>query len=256
MQYTTIQQLFYELTKTNPSSVPAATLNLYTQPAENRVVSLIMSADGRWQYDDSNRTDFPIGKGNLVSGQQDYTLSTDHIRFSGAAVLTNAGLWQRLLPFDPEDLKVHFSPLIDRAQFFSTPGRPLFYDKLGTSLILYPAPDNGISVTLTAGLKIYFERGGLNFDWTIANGGSYASYTAGQFNNSTGNYQSSPGWNQLYHDLIAYWAAYNYCVANTLPMAAGYMAEIQTKEVALLSDYEQRDKDERQILTMSPIRYR
>jgi len=218
--------------------MPDATLNLYTQPAENHVASLIMSADGRWQYDDSNQTDLPIATTNLVSGQQDYQLSVGQIRITGAAVLTNAGLWQRLLPFDPDDLKEHYGVIVDRAQFFATPGRPLYYDKLGESIFLYPPPDNGVSVTLTAGLKLYYERGPVLFDYT------------------TGTVSNQPGFNSLYHDLIAYWAAYNFSLAKQPERASGYLVECQRREALLLQDYQNRDKDERNVLTMAPIKYR
>lgn len=238
MTYSDIRSLIYQLTSTNSTSLPDATLNLYTQPAENHVASLIMQADGRWQYDDSNQTDFPIATTNLVYNQQDYSLSASHLRISGVSVLTNSGLWQRLQPFDPEDLKAHYSPIIDRASFFSTPGRPLYYDKLANSIILYPAPDNGVSVTLTAGLKLYFERGPVLFDYT------------------TGTVSNQPGFNSLYHSLIAYWAAYNYCLAKQPSQAQGYLVEAQRLEAAMLADYESRDKDERQRLTMAPIRFR
>ncbi len=255
MKYSEISSLFYALTKTNSTSVPNATLNLYTQRGEERVVGLIMGADGRWQYDDANYSDLPIGTTTLVSGQQDYSLSTSQLKVSGVAVKLASGVWRRLLPFDPDDLGtsstplsfiplVAFGPTMDRAEFLKTPALPQYYDKQGSSLILYPAPDNGISVTLASGLKIYYERGPLLFD-----------YSLGTFTDATGSTASSPGFNSLYHDLIPYWAAYNYCVANGLPQANGYMAEIQRKEAALIADYSKRDADERTIMTGRKIKF-
>ena len=163
MTYDSIRSLFYVLTKTNATSVPNATLNLFTQTAENRIASLIMSSDGRWQYDDANQTDFPISTTNLVAGQQDYSLSVNQLKIIGVSVLLASGVWRKLLPFDPADLGtsstplsfvplVMFGPTMDRAEFLKTPGLPQYYDKEGQSIVLYPAPDNGVSVTLTNGL--------------------------------------------------------------------------------------------------------
>jgi hypothetical protein len=255
MTFAQLQSKFYLLTKTNATSMLAATLNLYMQPALERVVSLILQSDGRWQYDDSNYSDQPIATANLVSGQQDYSLSTSQIEIIGAAVMLKSGAWRELLPFDPADLGtsssplsfiplVAFGPTMDRAEFLKTPALPQYYDKHGPSVILYPAPDNGISVTLTAGLKLYFKRGPLQFD-----------YTTNMFTDSTGSSASVPGFNSLYHDLVAFIAAYDYCVVNLPSLAGGYMSEIQRREAALVADYSKRNEDERTIMSGRKIKY-
>lgn len=238
MQYAAIQTLLYKLTKTNSTSLLAADMNDFTQPAENDIASMIMQCDGRWQYDDTNQTDTPIATTNLVSGQQDYTLSLSQLRILSISVLGLTGIWRKLIPFDPDDLTDSFGPLYDRAQFLNTPGIPLYYDLQGESIYLYPAPDNGISVTLTAGLKVYYQRGPVAFDWT------------------SGNTTNTPGFNSLYHHLIAYKAAVSYCVINLPELVAGYMNVVAKIESALILDYSKRDKDERQILSMAPIKFR
>ena len=43
--------------------------------ALDKMAALVMSADGRWEWDDTNNTDLPIGRTNLVSGQRDYGIS-------------------------------------------------------------------------------------------------------------------------------------------------------------------------------------
>lgn len=253
---TGIKALFYELTKTNSSSISDAILNIYTQPAEDEIVALLAQSDGRWQYDDNNYSDFPTATGTLVSGQQDYSLTTAHLRIEGVAVKTQQGIWRRLLPFDPaSDLNssstpftfvplVNYGPTMDRAEFLKAPGMPQFYDIQGASILLYPAPDNGISVTLASGLKLYYHRGPLHFDWTLST-----------FTDGTGATSSSPGYNSLFHDLIAYMAAYDYCVANTLTPAAGFANKIAAKKALLVKTYASRNQDERKIMSGSRIRY-
>ena len=245
MTYGTIQSLIYELTKTNSTSLPVATLNLYTQPAENHVCSLILQADGRWQYDDNNYSDVTTGTSTLVNGQSDYSLSLNQLRIISASIKDVNGIYRRLLPLDPDDLLAGWGPQTDISQIFSSSGLPIYYDLKGGSIFLYPAPDNGINVTLAAGLKLQYQRGPLVFD-----------YTLGTFTDATGSTSSSPGFNSLFHPLIAYHAAYNYAVANLPTLAPGYLNEVQRLEDMLIRFYSKRDKDERQVITVAPIHFR
>ena len=75
------------------------------------------------------------------------------------------------------------------------------------------------------------------------------------FDYTSGTISNVPGFNSLYHDLIAYWAAYNYSLANQPGMATGYMNEILRKEASLIADYSKRDEDERTIMSGRKIRY-
>lgn len=254
MKYSDIAKLFYEATGTNATSMAAATLNVYTQPAEDRVVSLILQADGRWQWDDTNNTDFPVATFTLVSGQPDYAFATNYIKLLGVSVKNKAGLWNKLLPFDPDDLNSsannsfvplqNYGPNMDRAEFLKTAGLPQYYDVLGQSAVLYPAPDNGVSVTLAAGGKFYFQRTGKHFDWTLST-----------FDDSTGSTASVPGFNSLYHSLIPLWAAYNYNLLNNPSLCTNIMNEILRLEMQLKLDYSKRFKDERNIMTPKKINF-
>lgn len=239
----------YFKTGTNSSTYAAADMLIAINNAYERIGSLILQADGRWQWDDTNNTDFPIATIDMVSGQQDYSMTASHLKVIGAAVKSNTGIWRRLLPFDADDLAasstptsfvplVNFGPTMDRAEFLKTPGAPQFYDVLGVSTFLYPPPDNGISVTLTAGLKLYFQRGP-------------ALFTSAEV--ATGTKQ--PGFNSLYHDLVPLWVAYNYALDNEISTANGYFSSIQAKEKQLVLDYSKRDKDERTIMTTKKIKY-
>lgn len=250
MNYAGIQTRFYELTKTNSTSMPAANLNSYIQPSEDRVWSLILQADGRWQWDDSNNTDFPIATFDLVASQADYAFAATQLKLIGVSVKDKGGTFRKLAPVDPQDFGD-----IDRTTHVATAGMPSEYDVLGNSAILYPAPDNGVNVTLTGGGKFYFQRAGKHFDYSVANGGSYAAGTAGTFTDTTGSYASTPGFNSLYHDLIPLWAAYDYCIINLPQLANGYLAEIQRKEQQMILDYSKRNKDDRVRLTMNPVNF-
>lgn len=221
----------YIKTKTNATSFPAADMLIAVNNAYERVASLILQADGRWQWDDSNfTTDFPIATTDLVSGQNDYTLATSHLRILRVEVSNSSGTFIKLEQFDPADKLTE-----SLTQEATITGTPTHYDVLGTSVVLYPKPN----YNYTAGLKIYFQRGPDLF-------------TSAQVTTGT----KQPGFNSLYHDLIPLWVAYNYALDNQLGTANGYLNEILRKEESLKADYSRRNKDQRDILTTKKINFR
>jgi hypothetical protein len=220
-----ISNRIYFLTKTNSSSFASADMLISMNMAYSRVASLILQADGRWQWDDDTQTDLPIATTTITTSQQDYSIAVTHIRLLRAEIKpSGATTFTRLEPVDQADE--------DYALNATATGTPVYYDKIGNSLFLYPIPN----YTQTASLKLYFQRAPADFSAVTGS--------------------TSPGFNSLYHDLIPLWVAYDYCVANGLPMAPGYMAEIQRKETQIVADYSKRDKDDRQMITSKQINFR
>ncbi len=231
MNFTDIQNQFYFLTKTNSSSCPVSDQTHLVKKAQSRITSLIMTADGRWEWDDSNQTDLPVGTTNLVSGQQDYSLASTHLGIRRVEVKDTNGNWSQLKPFDNTDYNGQSITALA-----SQTGTPSEYDLLGSSVFLLAVPNYSQS----ASLKFYFERGPLEFD-----------YTLGTFSDASGGLTSTPGFNALYHPLIPLWMAYDYAIANGLQNANQIFVEIQRLEAALLADYGRRNKDDRPRMTMS-----
>jgi hypothetical protein len=193
--------------------------------ALNRVTSLILKSDGRWQFDDSNNTDLPIGTTDLVttagSEQQDYEFSVSHLKVLGVEVLNADGNWVNLSPLDQLDLVNTGNSVTD---YLKTPGMPQYYDKIGRSIFLYPKP-LAAAVTETGGLKVRFQRPP-----------SYFVY-----NDTT----KVPGFNSLYHRLVALIASRDYALSKSLKNAKS-LAELTTQaEEALVEDYMLRNGDER-----------
>lgn len=227
MNYDQIRSLVYLKTKTNITSLPNASLNLYTQPAEDHVVALINRFDSRWQFDDGNYIDFPIATTQINSGQQDYSLATSHLSIDRAEIKDSSGAWHLLKPIDQQDDRLNALDVV-------ATGLPKEYDKTSNSAFLYPIPD----YTSTAALKLYFTRGPLKYDYT-------ANTNAGQFTDGTGSGASSdiPGFNSLFHDLIPTWASYNFAINNGQRSAAGFLGEIQLKEQSLEEFFGNRNRD-------------
>ena len=114
------------------------------------VVKIWQAVDG-WQYDDSNRTDLPIATTTLVDAQQDYELPSTAQRIERVEVLSSNGNYKKIKQIDWHDIGIATS------EYLETNGLPLYYDLVGDSIFLYPAPADGY-VTLATGLKLYFNR--------------------------------------------------------------------------------------------------
>ena len=71
--------------------------------AYDRVVSLILQTDNRWEWEDTNKTDLPIATTDLVTGQRDYGIDTTFLRITKILVKDIAGNWQILIPVDEND---------------------------------------------------------------------------------------------------------------------------------------------------------
>lgn len=219
MTISDIVQKTYFLTKTNSTSFTAADMLILINNAYERVASLIISVDGRWQWDDTNQTDLPISTTSLVSGQQDYSLATSHLDITSIELKDPTGNWIGLIPLDTTDIRN--SP--SATDFLKGGGTPRYYDKLGVSIILYPYPNYSQS----ASLKIRYQR-------------SPALFTSAEVTTGT----KQPGFVSLYHDIIPLWVSYEYAYANGLNTASGLLEEVNRKEEALKEAYALRAKDE------------
>src|ERR1035437_379041 len=211
-----------------------ATFTRYINEALNTVVNLIMTADGRWQFDDTNNTDFPIATTTLVttpgSEQQDYTFDITMLRILRIEVLDATGAWRKLTPLDETD--VYDTSLSD---LLKSPGLPLYYDKQGASIFLYPKP-LATSVTSIAGLKVWFQRP--------------PSYFV------TGDTTKVPGFNSMYHRLVAMIASRDYAVFKQLSVAKALSDLVQLGEDSLVENYALRNKDEHVKLSAKKFNWR
>lgn len=195
------------------------TFTRYANQALDKVVTKILESDNRWQYDDSTYTDFPVATTTLVANQKDYSLSVSHLKILGISVLDNSGLWTKLQPIDPQDWKYQ-----DRDEYFKVPATPAFYDVMANSVFLYPAPA-AANVTLTNGLKVYFQREPNYFLTTDTT--------------------KKPGFPSIFHRLVALWTAYYYYQANSVPKANMITDEIKKMESEMTNYYSRRQVDQK-----------
>lgn len=138
------------------NSYPLADVTRVANSALDKVIALILGADGRWQFDSSNYTDLPIGSTDLISGQQDYSFDDEYLVIKSIECSDGQGNWRKLIPLDnpdvPRDVALSSLSLTD--------GNPVYYDKMGESILLYPAPSYNRRLVQEgeAGLRAYFQR--------------------------------------------------------------------------------------------------
>lgn len=212
--------------------------------ALEEIVGDILGWDGTWDFDDTNYTDLPIATTDLVANQKDYSFDVSHLEIQRVEVKDANGDWRLLEPIDKSKVPVALN------EFYSTASIPLYYDKQGASLFLYPSPDNGVSVTLTAGLKVYFKRTGYLF--TVATGSSDDTTKAGF---------ASP-----FHKILAYMASIPYCMTYKKDRVVFYQREVGSADTtsplyggikkAMKDFYTKRERDVRKQITTKCRKFR
>jgi hypothetical protein len=156
-----VQDTYFEASA-DSTSYPIADVVRNSNNALDNVVTLILGSDARWQFDSTNATDLPIGTTQLISAQQDYSFDNDYLTIKSIECSDSTGSWTKLIPIDNFDESVALS------QFQTADGVPKYYDKMGESILLYPAPNYTIAPTDSpvGGLRAYFQRNIDYFDST------------------------------------------------------------------------------------------
>ena len=76
---TGLVELIRRLTNTDANSYPIADLTADFNSIYDEYVSLALSADDTWQWDDTAQTKLPIATTNIVSGQRDYQFDAENL---------------------------------------------------------------------------------------------------------------------------------------------------------------------------------
>lgn len=184
--------------------------------AYDKLATRIMQVDGRWQFDDTNYTDLPIGSTALVSGQQDYTMDVEYMDVVKVIVLDGSGNKSLLQPFDIND------PMgrVFLTQLDSTGGIPTRYDKTGNSFKLDPTPN----YSKAAGLIVHYRRKP-----------SYFAYT---------DTTKPVGVPAVFHRYLSLEASLDYAISKQLAIKNDLAVRIKEMENVIDEFYQKRSKDE------------
>lgn len=232
-----INTLIDDLCDSDDTSYPVQRKVLNINTALEELVGMIINADGTWQFDDTNHTDAPRSKGDLVEGQEYYTFASDYLQIEAVDVLDLNNLYKRLIPYDPQDHE-NISP--DDYYGVDASGNPLtgfpeVYDIKGDSIRLYPAP-TAVSCTLTSGIRVSFKR------------------TVDLF--TTSDTSQEPGIPSTHHVMLAYMAAIPYCMKYHQDRVGMYEKKVVEMKKTLLEHYANREKGRRAIITPKRRPYR
>lgn len=214
------------------TSYPVADKTRRVNSALEQVVGWLINADGGWDFDDSNYTDFPIGTYTMVASQGRYSFNDKFLQLMEVQVKNKDGDWVILRPIDQKEIEGD-TPL---PQLYETDGMPIYYDKESEDTIrLYPAP-SAADTTLSSGLKVKFKR------------------TAHLF--VAGDTTAEPGFASPYHVILAFMASLPYCMTYKKDRVAMYEKKIMDLKKELLAHYGRREKDKRKIATTKGILFR
>lgn len=240
-----LQTLTRFLTSTNTTTLTAANLLILNNKWYEEVIGNIIGATvgSKRPFGDFNWTGFPTEEITLTNSTADYALSgwgtTDAeapIAILGAEVLDEDGNWHLLRRTSLKEIQAKGS---SQSEYQETDGRPSEYEIRDNVLVLYPAPDNGVSVTLVGGLRLHYLR-------------TADRYTAAEVTTGT----KEPGFPSPWHDLLAYGSAYDYGLATGLPTTNGFKQIYDTKMKDLLEFIVNRDQDVDESLTPATRLYK
>jgi hypothetical protein len=197
-------------------------------------IAQAIKSSGKWQFDDSNQTDYSVIYTNLVSGQQDYSFTTDE---TGNLILdiykvmvlpsATATTYGDVYPVDTQTDE-DIGGLASESGSVGTPTR---YDKTANGIFLDPIPN----YNATKGLKVYINREG-----------SYFAYT---------DTTKKPGVPGLFHKYLALKPAMDYARRNNLANVNRIELEVAKYEaesgpVSIKEYFSRRSRDERPRLTI------
>jgi hypothetical protein len=226
---TQIDALIDRNCKSNNISYPIADKTADENLAIDEVISIALKSSGRWQFDDTNHTDYPIITTDLVSGQRDYSFLTDE---QGNLILDI----YKILVAQPDGQYIEVYPIDiqsenneDMTNGLNVQGIPCKYDKTGNGIFFDVVP----SYSITGGIKIYINREGSYF--TV--------------NDTT----KKPGFAGIFHEFVALSASYRYALRNSLPSLVGFNNDLERMRTEIINYYSNREKDSALVMTACEV---
>lgn len=223
-----IVTLINDLCDSDYLSYPPANKVLNVNVAYEELIGEIINADGTWQYDDTNHTDHPVGKGTLVEGQEAYSFTSEYLQIEAVEVLDDQLVYRRLKPLDHQELGGDSPQEYFGVDSSGNPEKafPEYFDQVGDTIRLYPAPSANSNVTLANGLRVWFKR------------------TADLF--TVSDTTQSPGLPSTHHWLLAYKASITYCMKYKKDRLAWLEKRCIEGKKTLIEHYSHREKAKRQ----------
>ena len=201
-----------------------ASINTYW----NKILTVILKTNDEWDYDDLNKTDFPILTTSTVASQEDYAMPAGALKIKRLEISYDGTNWYKAEPFDVTESGVATDTTSISANFSTS--QP-FYDMLGNSILLYPIPSSAV----TNGLKIWIAREPTYFVSTDTT--------------------KEPGFDEPFHDMVAVGASMDFAVAKGLKNKSDLASMYADYESKLKGYYGSKQSDREYILQSTNINY-
>jgi len=230
LNFTQITQSIDRKVKSNSVSYPIADKTADINEAIDFVYDTIFKSSGKWQFDDTNHTDYQIITTNLIQGQRDYTFLTDEqgnliLDIYKVMVKNEQGIYQEIYPVDQQSDE-YMQGFWSGQNHESVPTR---YDKTANGIFLDAIP----SYNSTDGLKVFINREGSYFQTTDTT--------------------KKPGFAGLFHEYPVLRCSYKYAQANSLKNENSLFRDVQEMESKIKKYYRDRSKDEVTIISSEPV---
>lgn len=162
-----IIDLIYSNTGADATKYPLIEVTRDVNLALDKAIDLAIKACGKAQFDDTSHTKHPIIYFDLVSGQRDYSATTDEqsnliLDYYRVMVANEDGIFYDLEKVDQQTKGYRTLGMVDGQNLT---GKPNKYDQTGSAIFLEPIPD----YSYTAGIKCFINREGSHFSVPTVN---------------------------------------------------------------------------------------
>lgn len=196
----------------------------------HRVVTIILTSQDEWQFDDNNNSDFPILTANLVANQRDFLLpiSDKLMKIQRLEVSYDGVNWVKAEPIDFAEVGRTINDSSTDGNF--SQAQP-FYDVFANSLFIYPkAP-----TTVTGGMKMWIQR---DIDEFVV-----ADTT------------QEPSFDRAFHRYLSLGASYDWAWAKGLNQANAIKNELLEMEAKVRQFYGKKQEDRQMQLKPAYVNY-
>lgn len=238
---TKVTELIGVDTNTYPNANRLINLNLWFQ----KIVGMILDAQDETDYDDPNKTDYPIYTFSLVAGQRDYSIGQTYgiLKIKDISVAYDGVNYFRATPMDLSD-----NDFIGNAPSSATTQNTVIdsnfpktmpaYDYKFGSIWTYPMA-TATDVANGATAIVEFFRTPTDFTSSDLTTGTLV-----------------PGIDSTFHLMLAYGVAYEYAQAKQLPQVQGIAAVLADYENRLRKQYSSKQLDRKYAMIPEYVCYR
>lgn len=218
-----------DLVNADSTSFPDARLLRWLNMYYQKAAMWILQAQDDTDFDDVNKTDYPIVTQALVANQRDYPipLSEKVLEIKRVDLTYDGSNWYRAFPIDSSELAIAMPPSSASQSTLDSyfPQTNPRYDIKYNSIFIYPLA-SAANVASGATIKI---------EWTR----QVTEFTSGDLTAGT----AVPGFDDPLHPILAIGPAFEYAKAKNLPQAKALIGDLAEYKDLLTKHYGIKDRD-------------